>query len=75
MPHEAKALAQLFRKHSRILVFTGAGISTESGLSDYRSKGGIWERFQPVTIQEFLADEDKFLKRINNSIKEYSRKI
>ena len=57
--HETKALTQLFRSHGRILVFTGAGISTESGLSDYRSKGGIWERFQPVTIQEFLADEDK----------------
>jgi len=59
MRNEAKALTQLFHRHSRILAFTGAGISTESGLSDYRSKGGIWERFQPVTIQEFLADHDK----------------
>src|SRR3989338_11623480 len=49
-----------FIENSRdIVVFTGAGISTESGIADYRSKGGIWERFQPVTIQEFLADEDK----------------
>jgi len=40
MRKETKALTQLFRNHSRILVFTGAGISTESGLSDYRSKGG-----------------------------------
>jgi len=59
MNNKVKALTQLFLNHSRILVFTGAGISTESGVSDYRSKGGIWERFQPVTIQEFLADEDK----------------
>ena len=59
MHNRVKALTQLFRNHDRILVFTGAGISTESGLSDYRSKGGMWERFQPVTIQEFLADEDK----------------
>ncbi|MCK5580027.1 MAG: NAD-dependent deacylase [Candidatus Omnitrophica bacterium] len=44
---------------SNIVVFTGAGISTESGISDYRSKGGIWERFVPVTIQEFLASEEK----------------
>lgn len=44
---------------SRIVVFTGAGISTESGISDYRSKGGLWERFQPVTIQEFLSNEEK----------------
>ena len=42
-----------------IVVFTGAGISTESGISDFRSQGGIWQRFEPVTIQEFMADEGK----------------
>lgn len=42
-----------------MVVFTGAGISTESGISDYRSQGGLWQRFQPVTIQEFFSDEDK----------------
>ena len=36
-----------------------AQVRTASGISDYRSKGGIWDRFQPVTIQEFLASEDK----------------
>jgi len=41
------------------IVFTGAGISTESGISDYRSKGGRWERFRPVTIQEFEASEER----------------
>ena len=41
------------------MVFTGAGISTESGISDYRSKGGLWQRFQPVTIQEFVASHEK----------------
>lgn len=44
---------------SKIIVFTGAGMSTESGISDYRSKGGLWERYHPVTIQEFLADEEQ----------------
>ena len=43
----------------QVVVFTGAGISTESGISDYRSQGGIWKRFQPVTIQEFVEDEQK----------------
>ena len=52
-------LAQLIKTHQRILVFTGAGISTESGISDYRSKGGLWDRFQPITIQEFLVSEEK----------------
>lgn len=43
----------------RIVGFTGAGVSTESGISDYRSQGGIWEKFQPVYLDEFVADEDK----------------
>ncbi|MBN1687542.1 MAG: Sir2 family NAD-dependent protein deacetylase [Candidatus Omnitrophica bacterium] len=54
-----KQLRDLVNHHSRLVVFTGAGISTESGISDYRSQGGLWQRFQPVTLQEFLADEDK----------------
>lgn len=58
-PNEIQRLRNLIQEASRIVVFTGAGISTESGVSDYRSKGGIWDRFQPVTIQEFLADEEK----------------
>ncbi len=36
------------------LAFTGAGISTESGIPDYRSQGGIWDRFQPVYFDEFM---------------------
>jgi len=52
-------LKHFIEKSRQIVVFTGAGISTESGISDYRSQGGIWQRFQPVTIQEFMADEDK----------------
>lgn len=56
---EIESLKNLIERSTKIVVFTGAGISTESGVSDYRSKGGIWDRFQPVTIQEFLADEGK----------------
>jgi len=55
---EIKELQKLIAASSRIVFFTGAGISTESGISDYRSQGGIYERYRPVTIQEFLADED-----------------
>jgi NAD-dependent deacetylase len=52
-----EALAQ----SSRIVGFTGAGISTESGIPDYRSQGGIWDKFQPVYLDEFMADNDKRL--------------
>ena len=43
----------------RIVGFTGAGVSTESGIADYRSQGGIWEKFQPVYFDEFKKDEEK----------------
>lgn len=41
------------------MAFTGAGISTESGVSDYRSQGGLWQKYQPVTYQEFIESEDR----------------
>ena len=40
-----------------VVVLTGAGLSTASGIPDFRSPGGRWERYQPVTIQEFVASE------------------
>jgi len=51
--------AELIAASSKIAGFTGAGISTESGISDYRSQGGIWDKFQPVYLDDFIHDEKK----------------
>jgi len=48
------ALAALIDGASTMVVFTGAGISTESGIPDFRSPGGIWDRLAPIPFQEFL---------------------
>jgi NAD-dependent deacetylase len=52
-------LARLIGQARRIVAFTGAGISTESGIPDFRSPGGVWSRMKPITFQEFVGDEDK----------------
>jgi NAD-dependent deacetylase len=41
------------------VVFTGAGMSTESGIPDFRSPGGVWSRMKPIYFREFVGDEDK----------------
>jgi NAD-dependent deacetylase len=40
------------------VVFTGAGISTESGVPDFRSPGGVWSRMKPIYYQEFVSSEE-----------------
>jgi len=51
--------SRLLQNSQRIVVFTGAGISTEAGIPDYRSQGGIWNKFKPVYIQEFMKSEEQ----------------
>ena len=53
-----RELASYLRRCRRAVVFTGAGISTESGIPDFRSPGGIWSRNAPIDFQTFLASEE-----------------
>jgi len=54
----AAQLRDLIDASRRAIVFTGAGISTESGIPDFRSPGGIWTKNQPIMFQDFLASEE-----------------
>ena len=51
-------LGAAWRAAETVVVLTGAGMSTASGIPDFRSPGGRWSQHRPVTIQEFLASED-----------------
>ncbi|MBW2267221.1 MAG: Sir2 family NAD-dependent protein deacetylase [Deltaproteobacteria bacterium] len=52
-----EALAERWSEARSVVVLTGAGLSTASGIPDFRSPGGRWESVRPVTIQEFRARE------------------
>jgi len=55
MTRAQQSSAQWLQQSRFAVAFTGAGISTESGIPDFRSPGGVWSRTQPVYFQEFLS--------------------
>jgi len=59
MVNKIEAVADMILESRKMVVFTGAGISTESGIPDFRSPGGIWARFDPdeLSYQKFLSSE------------------
>ncbi len=61
MVSESKAherLIRFLRTSQRILVFTGAGVSTGSGIPDFRGPQGVWTRRQPVYYDDFMRSEE-----------------
>ena len=54
---DGDTLAKLIDDARRVVIFTGAGMSTESGIPDFRSPGGVWSRMKPIYFQDFVADE------------------
>src|SRR5438270_3874536 len=57
MQQDRHKLVQLLRTGQKMLLFTGAGISTGSGIPDFRGPDGVWKRRQPVYFQDFMNSE------------------
>jgi NAD-dependent deacetylase len=60
LENRTNTVAQYIASAKNVVVFTGAGVSTESGIPDFRSPGGIWDKFNPndFTYQRFISSEE-----------------
>lgn len=55
---ELSQFRHLIQGASNIVIFTGAGISTESGIPDFRGPNGVWKTMRPIDFSDFVASED-----------------
>jgi NAD-dependent deacetylase len=62
MDKKIALIAEKIKAAKKLVVFTGAGISTESGIPDYRSRGGIWDRSRPVYFDEFMSSRESRIR-------------
>ncbi|MCH7741789.1 MAG: Sir2 family NAD-dependent protein deacetylase [Proteobacteria bacterium] len=58
MDEEIISLRQMLKSSAKVVVFTGAGISTESGIPDFRGPNGIWNKMTPIDFNDFVRSED-----------------
>jgi len=68
-------VARWMHESNHTVIFTGAGISTESGIPDFRSPGGLWTRVQPVMFQDYVRSAESRLEYWHqkcSAFKEYS---
>lgn len=69
---ELEQFQSLLDESRRAVIFTGAGISTESGIPDFRSPGGVWSTNQPIEFQDFMASEamrrETWKRKINTDV-------
>ncbi|MBS40202.1 MAG: NAD-dependent deacetylase [Rhodospirillales bacterium] len=49
---------RLIENSKRAVIFTGAGISTESGIPDFRSPGGVWTKYTPIQYDDYISSEE-----------------
>ena len=58
MEQAVEKLAAMLHGSRRPVVFTGAGISTESGIPDFRGPGGVWTKYKPVMFDDFISSHE-----------------
>src|SRR5476649_2811451 len=58
MHDDLAELSRLIDTADRIVLFTGAGISTESGIPDFRSPSGVWTKNAPIDFREFMRSDE-----------------
>ncbi|SVD75287.1 uncharacterized protein METZ01_LOCUS428141, partial [marine metagenome] len=55
---DVERLRKLIEDAECVVIFTGAGISTESGIPDFRSPGGLWTKYKPIDFGDFMASKE-----------------
>ncbi len=66
--NQVEQIADRILEASSVVMFTGAGISTESGIPDYRSQGGLWDKFKPVYFDEFMSERKARIRYWNQRL-------